>query len=162
MADDWIREQARRDREADDQRRKSAEEARRREADRQEIFDQQMPQLWSQLVMAVTEKAETYNRVYGEQVLLVESLPDKFTLRGERNAKIVILECGAKHGSFTSRLRFREGSSSGESSGPGPFLTGLDTGQLAFGWAGTAGSISPEDAAIGIVRVVLEELNPGR
>ncbi len=113
MNDDWIREQARRHRQEDEQQRREAGEAERQQAEQAQFMRQHLSSLWSSFGESLRQRAEVYNTAYGKKVIFVEVHADRASVRGERSGRslTVQLRVDFDSGSVTSRVykRMRSG-----------------------------------------------------
>ena len=113
MNDDWIREQARRHRQEDEQQRREAGEAERQQAEQAQFMRQHLSSLWSSFGESLRQRAEAYNTEYGKQVVFVQVHADRASARGERSGRslMVQLRVDFDSGLVTSRVykRMRSG-----------------------------------------------------
>jgi|SRR6266853_1334617 len=163
MSDDWIREQAKRHSDEDGRRRQEAEEHGEAERRRLEITNRQFPQLWNAFGDAIRRKSELYNSQYGSQVVYVEVHADRITLRASRLDVTLsaVLYVGTDKRGILSEYQKARGNSIGKGNLPGAPTLWLDGDTLTFRRVpdhGSAGSLTPDDAADSVIQAIVKEL----
>lgn len=161
MGDDWIREEARRQREEEEARRAQAARSERERAEAAGFFRRTLPPLWSAFGESLRAKSEAYNKEYGRQVFHVEVHPDTVSATGERAGCRVRVDVTVNLDTalITSHLSTQHSAGGQIESAVAdmPHVRATD-GREGLEWANENGAVSPEQVADVVMRSLVSGL----